>query len=925
MDYSKQKNQNKQIAKGNYHEKLYSRIWLYVLRVICVVVLIAVFAVAGIGLGTFMGMLDGVPEVSLNSLSIDRQTSTIVDQTGAKITDIQSAEQRTSIPIEQMPENLLNAVVAIEDARFYQHSGIDLEGILRAGVANLKSGGTSEGGSTLTQQMIKKLVLTSDQTWKRKIQEWYLALQLEYKMNQEYGKERTKELILESYLNYNFLGNNCYGVEAASLRYFGKHASEMNLAECALIAGLFNAPSSYDPISNYENHSRERQLLVLDAMLKQGYITQEQYDEAKADDVFGRVAAWNESYESEQDDVLYSYFVDSVISQVQEDLQTELGYSELEAYNTLFYGGLTIYITQDARIQGIVDSVFSDPSNFQEYTYYELDYRLTIFDEKDSNITDNYGTYGLFYSPEQAQMAADEYKAQYITEDMIEGVHYIESTTITEEPQYSMTVIDQHTGYVVALAGGRGEKKANMGLNRAIDSIRQPGSTFKVLAGYAPALDAGGMSPGSVEDDAPFTWGDWSPGNWYSGYDGFKTLREGVTDSLNIVTARAMREVGVDTAFEYMKSFGITSLREEPDENGQTDKVGSLCLGSGSVSNIELCGAYATIANGGQYIEPTLYTKILDQKGNVFFENVPETHQTLKATTAFMLTDMMRDVVTSGTGTACNFDWSMPIAGKTGTTDDSNDFAFVGFTPYYTCAIMAGFDYVDYPENYYNSLGAYSLNPNGNYMLDSSAHKYVWSKVMAAIHEPLEYTDFVRPDGLTTVTLCKDSGKIATSLCSQDARGGRVATDWCEIGNEPSEYCDRHVQVTVCSESGKLANKYCPSTKTSVFITRTADEIAEIGAENLSQIADYKYCVYGSKTIDPNDSSNTGLNPYNGVECDIHNQKTHESSLLPPTNSSSPNSSAPSSSAPESSEPPEESTPDSGGESSPNSENTGGE
>lgn len=920
MDYSKQKNQNKQIAKGNYHEKLYSRVWLYGLRIICVAVLIATFAVAGVLLGTFMGMLDGVPEVSLNSLTIDRQTSTIVDQAGTKITDIQTAEQRTSIPISEMPQHLLDAVVAIEDARFYQHNGIDLEGILRAGIANLKAGGTSEGGSTLTQQMIKKLVLTSDQTWKRKIQEWYLALQLEYQMNQEYGKDRTKDLILESYLNYNYLGNSAYGVEAAAQRYFGKPASQMNLAECALIAGLFNAPYSYDPIANYENHSRERQLQVLDAMLKQSYITQAEYDEAKADDVFGRIATWNETYEHNNDNVLYSYFVDSVISQVQTDLQKQLGYSELEAFNTLFYGGLTIYITQDSRIQGIVDAAFADPSNFQAYTYYQLDYRLTIYDQKDPNITDNFGTYGLFYTPDAARAAANEFRSQYVTEDMVEGVHYVESTTITEEPQYSMTVIDQHTGHVVALAGGRGEKQANLGVNRAIDSTRQPGSTFKILASYAAALDVGGMSPGSSEDDAPMYWGDWSPNNWWGDYYyGFSTLREGVRDSMNIVTARAMRDVGVDVNFQYVKNFGITTLREQPDENGNTDMVGSLCLGSGSVTNIELCGAYATIANGGQYIEPTLYTKITDRKGNLLFERTPETRRVIKETTAFMLTDMMRDVVTSGTGTACNFDPSMPIAGKTGTTSDSNDFAFVGYTPYYTCTVMAGFDYVTYPQQYYNSLGDYSLDPDGAYMLDSSAHKTLWTSVMSGIHQPLEYTNFVRPEGLTMVSLCKDSGKLATSLCSQDARGNRVTTDWCEVGNEPTQYCDRHVEVTICTESGKLANKYCPSTKTSVFISRNADEIAEIGVANLAKIADYQYCVYGSigaESTPNSNSSSIGINPYNGVECDIHNEKTQESSLLPPNNNSSRPSGNSGSSGNNSSS--------NNNSSSPNNENTGG-
>ena len=591
---------------------------------------------------------------------------------------------------------------------------------------------------------------------------------------------------------------------------------------------------------------------------------------------------------------------------------------------------MTIHITQDARIQGIVDSIFSDPSNFQDYTYYELDYRLTIYDEKDPNITDNYGTYGLFYSPEQAQMAADEFKAKYITEDMKEGIHYVESTTITEEPQYSMTVIDQHTGYVVALAGGRGEKKSNMGINRAIDATRQPGSTFKILASYVAALDVGGFSPGSSMDEAPFTWGDWTPSNWDDNYAGFCTMREGITMSRNIVTARFMKAVGVETNFNYVESMGISTLRREPDENGETDMVGSLCLGSGSVTNLELCGAYASIANEGVYIEPTLYTHITDKKGNVIYENVPESHRVMKETTAYMLCDMLQDVVTQGTGTICNFDWSMAIAGKTGTTDDSNDFAFVGFTPYYTCAVMAGFDYVSYPEVYYNCLGGYSLNPDGSRMLDSSAHKYLWNTVMAAIHEPLESKDsfFEQPEGITYVAICKDSGKLPGPYCALDPRGNRVTYDMCEVGNEPTEVCDHHVQVTICSESGKIATEFCPSTQTAVRITRTEEEIEEIGASNLSLIDDWEYAVYDAKyaAYAPN-SSSTASNSSTATskdyvakytnECDLHRAPKEESSnITDPANSSGAGGES-SSSPPDNSHGSEES-------SSPNSENTGG-
>ena len=273
MEYSKYSNNKDFFTKGKYGEKLYSRIWLYVLRIACILVLTAAFAVAGLGLGAFFGMLKDVPDINLGSLGIDEYTTTFLDQDGNQVAKLNTATQRTHVSIDDMPQYMLDAVVAIEDSRFYSHNGIDLEGILRAGVANLKEGGTAEGGSTITQQVIKKLVLTSHQNWKRKIQEWYLALQLEYQLTEEYGKAQAKRIILETYLNYNFLGRNCYGVQAASQRFFDKDVRDLTLSECAILAGIFQAPSAYDPIENKNNVCRNRQLTVLSEMLNQKYIT----------------------------------------------------------------------------------------------------------------------------------------------------------------------------------------------------------------------------------------------------------------------------------------------------------------------------------------------------------------------------------------------------------------------------------------------------------------------------------------------------------------------------------------------------------------------------------------------------------------------------------------------------------------------------
>lgn len=879
MDFSRQKNTNRQLVKGHYNDKLYSRVILIAARVACIAILGAVFAGIGVALGTFMGLIDGAPEISLSDLAIDRETSTIINEQGRLLAEIRTAENRTTIPIDQMPQSLLDATVAVEDNRFYQHSGIDLEGIIRAGVSNLRSGGTSEGGSTITQQLIKKMVLTTDQTWKRKFQEWYLALKLEDQMNALYGKEETKRLLLEAYLNYNFLGNNCYGVEAASQRYFGKHCKDITVAESALLAAIFNAPSTYDPIANYKNYARERQLLVLNYMKYYGFIDEKTWQEAVDEPVFIHVMQQNLNYRQTKSNDIYSYFVDSVIQAAQEDLVTKLGYSERDAFNTIYHGGVQIVATQDDRIQNILDETFADQSNFDTDTYYQMSYSLTLFDEKDSNITDNYYSYGLFYTEDQCRQAANEFRARYVTSEMVENVHYMENLEITIEPQFSMTVIDQHTGRVLAMAGGRGEKTANLALNRATDSTRQSGSTFKIIASYTAAIDVGGFGPPSSQDDAPMVWGDWEPGNWWGDdtYHGFDTMRTGIVQSENIVTARFMRAVGIETNFEYALKYGFTTLRYDPDDYGNTDAVGSLCLGTASVKNIELCAAYAAIANKGVYQEPILYTKILDNNGALFYQNEQETHRVMKESTAWMLTDMLDAAVDYGSGYLCDFNPNMAIAGKTGTTDEDNDFAFVGYTPYYTACIQSGFDYVTYPSNYYSFMDGYSIDPDAAHLLSDTAHKTLWANVMSKIHEGLEEVDtfFERPENVVRVTLCRDSGKLPGPYCSSDARGSRLVTDWYAEEDIPSQYCDRHVAVTVCAESGMLPTEFCPEKKTSVYITRTEAEIAEIGKENLSKIQDYKYCYYKS----------------GGATCTIHTEAPKPESSSTPTDPNNPNSS----------------------------------
>ncbi len=348
------------------------------------------------------------------------------------------------------------------------------------------------------------------------------------------------------------------------------------------------------------------------------------------------------------------------------------------------------------------------------------------------------------------------------------------------------------------MVGGRGPKEASRTLNRATDAKRQPGSTFKVLAAYAPALDSGGLTLASVQDDAPYSYENGtSLRNYDNSFRGFTPLREAIIHSINIVTVKTLTEIGTNLGYSYLKDFGFTTLVD--DDNNQALALGGITKG---VTNLELTAAYATIANNGTYIKPRFYTKILDHDGNVLIDNMPQTHSVLKSSTAWLLTNAMEDVVKRGTGTSVNFG-NMAIAGKTGTTTKNRDALFAGFTPYYTCVVWGGFD-----DNTPQQGGT------------TSYPKAIWKSVMSRLHENLEYKDFIMPEDITTATVCKKSGKrVVAGLCDADPRGSMATTEYFAEGTTPTEYCDHHVNVTICAESGMLATDLCPMRTGGVYIT----------------------------------------------------------------------------------------------------------
>jgi penicillin-binding protein 1A len=822
MDYSKKGIENKQHHIKSTSRRMISKTRITLFR-FCIVFFIFLAIVGSFaGFGFVKGLIDSAPKIDAIDVVPKGYVTKVYDREGNEIEQLAGAESnREFVYMKDLPDYVKYAFISIEDERFYEHDGIDVRGIFRAGVTGLLSGDFSEGASTITQQLLKNQVFeggreaTFIERLERKIQEQYLAVQLENKLD--------KDTILEDYLNTINLGSGTYGIQTASQRYFKKDAKDLTVSEAATIAAIAQLPVYRNPIT-YPERNAERRDEILNEMLEQNYITQEQYDAANEDDIYTRIQSVNEELDTTS---YYSYFVDELIERVMQDLQEELGYTEAQAANEIYSGGLNIFTTQDPVIQGICDNVYSDEANFPEMgvSYWELTYALSI-QKKDGTTKHYHGNDlleyykdfddpdGLYVDGEKSKFSllfldkADmQAKIDAFREDMIETGDTIigEKVNMTIQPQSSFVVMDQYTGEVSAIIGGRGEKIGNRTLNRATNTYRQPGSTFKILSTYLPALDTAGFTLASVQDDSgPYYY----PGtetevnNWTSTkkYEGLSTLRKGIYDSMNIVTVKTMVEVTPQVGYDYLLKLGFTSLvdsRKEPDGRVVSDIHYPLALGglTDGVSNLELTAAYAAIANEGVYTEPILYTKVLDRDGNVLLEKKPHREQVMKESTAFLLTSAMEDVVNIGTGKNLKLtEINMPIAGKTGSTSNYYDLWFSGFSPYYTATVWSGFD-------------------TNRTQTDKTYNRKIWKTIMEQIHiqKGLETKEFTIPDSVVAVKICTKSGKQAVEgLCDKYEGGSTVRTEYFAKGTEPTEKCDVHVKASICTESNALATDNCP-------------------------------------------------------------------------------------------------------------------
>lgn len=785
---------------------------IFLLKIALAMFLILCFAGFAIGIGFVRGAIDAAPSLDILDVQPQGYASQIYDADGNLMqTLVMEGSNREEVSFDQLPDDLVNAFIAIEDSRFYEHNGIDLKGILRAAYVGITNGRFSEGASTITQQLIKNNVLQGGyetsmaDKLRRKIQEQFLAVKLEDQLD-------SKETILEYYLNTINLGGNCLGVQTAAHRYFGKNVWELTLSECTVLAATTSNPSRYNPLTHPKENAVRRKI-VLEKMYEQNFITYDQKNDALDDDVYSRIQTVDNATSGS---TVFSYFTDAVYNQVCDDLQSKLGYSASQSYKLLYSGGLQIYSTMDPSIQAIVDEEINNADNYISSTgsrllEYSLNYALTVChaDGSESTYTENdlisyfqsekkQATFANIYaSKEDIYRSVREFKASLlISGDSVTN----ETITPILEPQESVVVMNQSNGQVAAISGGRGEKEGSLTLNRALHCHRQPGSASMIISTFAPAIDSCGATLASTYYDAPYSSGNQQVLNWWGNpYLGYNNIRQAITYSMNVIGARCLTSLVSDsTAYDYLELFGLG------DASGQEFSFSPANTNSSyTVTNEMLTAAFASIANDGIYQKPTYYTKVLDRQGNILLESVPSQTRIIKSSSAALLTNAMEDVISSDssyyyqygitpTGTLCQVD-SMTLAGKSGTTISGSDVWFIGYSPYYTCGIWSGYD-------------DSKVLSNG-----TEYHKTIWQKIMARIHTDLDNKDFVFTDELESAKICSKSGLLAVDgVCNSSSSNASVYTEYFAPGTAPTSYCDRHYALRICTESGKSATKYCP-------------------------------------------------------------------------------------------------------------------
>ena len=596
--------------------------------------------------------------ISLDDFSVKQSSSILYEASDGnwqQLIELSGSEKRIWVDYNDIPQYMEQAVISIEDKRFYTHKGVDWYRSVGA-FFNMFLGMRNDfGGSTITQQLIKNLTKQDDVTVQRKLLEIFQALELE--------KKYDKQDIMQWYLNVVYYGEGSYGVQAAAQTYFGKDIQNLDLAECAAIAGITNLPTYYDPFYSLANN-KERQEIILHEMYKQGYITKEECDAAIAEELqFVRGEEYTYTQET------YTYYEETVIADVIHDLMEEKGINEIAAKQLVYNGGYQIYCCMKPDIQQKVDAIYQN----------------------------------------------------------LDALPHSYSNPTGQQLQSGIVIMDPKTGEVVALEGGTGSKTINFGLNRAVDTKRPAGSSFKPVAIYGPATEYGIITPSTLvldEPDQTLKGTSWFPANSGNAYYGVVTIAEALKRSLNTVSAQILDKLTPRASYDFLtQKLGFTSLIQADCDYAPLS-LGQLTNG---VTVREMAQAFSAFDNEGVFTYARTYTKVTDSNGNIVLDNTPDTIQAFSANTAHIISYMLKGAVDGGTGTEARLS-NVPVAGKTGTTTDSRDRWFVGYTPYYCAAVWTGYDTP--------AVMNFSGNPASQ----------IWRSVMASVSEGQEYQDFPQAD-----------------------------------------------------------------------------------------------------------------------------------------------------------------------------------
>ena len=810
------------VARGEFKSFILSTL-VTTFKMLALLMLVVCFSCAGLVMGIAKAWVDTVPDIDLDIFDSQAQTSFLYDKNGDLITTFRGTENRVYCTYDELPQNLINAVIAVEDARFWQHSGIDLKRYIGAFVGNVISG-RNQGGSTITCQLIKQTMLTSEQTYKRKVQEAYLALELEETLTRLWGGDSraAKELILVEYLNVVYMGGSLYGVKTAAQDYFGKELAELTLSECAILARMIQNPSRYNPRSN--KYIRETPWVtksganyVLELMREQGFITEAEYAYARYKDVDERKVSPEEETElavlqkgSTQEMYDNAYYVeyaiyDVVTKMLRVEQLEDTSYNRSLMENKLRTGGYHIYTCLDPEIQKSVQQIITDWHHYP-YTRYTSDrYKRTL---------DN---------------------GEYI--DLI-------------QPQASCAVMDWHTGELLAVVGGRSEPTARKQLNRAYQTSMPVGSSLKPLSVYGPAFDLG-YSPATPVLNLPIPIDGWDseagyPTNYGGGsWSGTESMRVAINKSHNYATAQALYQyVGIQTSVSYLLRLGISSKHIQATGSG-------LALGSSGISVIEMADAFGAIANKGEYLESYTFTQVLYNDQKTPYINVTDvqlSRQAFKPSTAFLLVDVLTGCVNGPNGTGGNARFGrFTVAGKTGTNSDACGVFFAGMTAYYSCAVWIGHD--NYKPLVADATGGQYAAP-------------LWASIMSKVHtlkgitqdKPIMEGTY-QTYGLVRAEACAVSGMKPTEACRRDVDNYGVNTDYYLYGTQPTVECNMHRIVTLCTRSKKRATANCASTRSYGVIyipsghpLRQAESLADVqhyfhGASLSRDINSFGYCT----------------------------------------------------------------------------------